>query len=199
MFIGKKHLSRRTVLRGAGAAIALPLLDAMIPAGTALAQTAARPKPKLGFFYLPHGAIMNNTRFGEEMNRWTPSAAGRDFDLKPILTPFAPLKKYLTVVSGLGNKPAESSAVHAIVPVERSARPEHPYANALPEGARVEDRGEAGVFLIQKPDVRVDKDGKPLPSPDVIETRVDSRQDAELRRLGVEPWYAKYLGKSKSK
>jgi hypothetical protein len=70
----------------------------------------------MGFFYLPHGAIMNNTRFGAEMNRWTPDTAGRDFDLKPILEPFAPLKKYLTVVSGLGNKPAESSAVHAIVP-----------------------------------------------------------------------------------
>ncbi|NJS40376.1 MAG: hypothetical protein HC783_16780, partial [Rhodobacteraceae bacterium] len=49
MFISKKHLSRRTVLRGLGAAVSLPLLDAMIPAGTALAQTATRPKPKLGF------------------------------------------------------------------------------------------------------------------------------------------------------
>ena len=57
MFISKKHLSRRAVLRGAGAAVALPLLDAMIPAGTALGETAAAPKPKLGFFYLPHGAV----------------------------------------------------------------------------------------------------------------------------------------------
>jgi len=63
MFITKKHLSRRTLLRGAGTAMALPLLDAMIPAGTALAQTAAAPKPKLGFFYFPHGAIMD---------KWTP-------------------------------------------------------------------------------------------------------------------------------
>jgi hypothetical protein len=59
---------------------------------------------------------MNNTSHGAEMNRWTPDAVGRDFDLKPILEPFAPLKKYMTVVSGLGNKPGESSAVHAIVP-----------------------------------------------------------------------------------
>ena len=116
MYLTKKHLSRRTVLRAAGVAVGLPLLDAMIPAGTALANTAAAPRLRAGFFYLPHGAIMNNTRFGAEMNRWTPDAAGRDFDLKPILEPFAPLKKYLTVVSGLGNKPAESSAVHAIVP-----------------------------------------------------------------------------------
>jgi hypothetical protein len=116
MFLTKKHLSRRTLLRGGTAAIGLPLLSAMVPAATALAQTAASPKPRMGFFYLPHGAIMNNTRFGAEMNRWTPDTAGRDFDLKPILEPFAPHKKYLTVVSGLGNKPAESSAVHAIVP-----------------------------------------------------------------------------------
>src|SRR5262245_48621201 len=116
MFITKKHLSRRTMLRAGGAAIGLPLLDAMIPAATALAQTAAAPKPRMGFFYLPHGAIMNNTSHGEAMNRWTPSATGKDFDLKPILEPFAPVKKYLTVVSGLGNKPGESSAVHAIVP-----------------------------------------------------------------------------------
>jgi hypothetical protein len=116
VFITKKHLSRRTLLRAGGAAIGLPLLDAMIPAATALAQTAAAPKVRMGFFYLPHGAIMNNTRHGAEMNRWTPDASGRDFDFKPILEPLAPLKKYLTVVSGLGNKPGESSAVHAIVP-----------------------------------------------------------------------------------
>ncbi len=64
MFITKKHLSRRTVLRGAGTAVALPLLDAMIPARIALAQTAAKPTPHLGFVYFPHGAVMN---------RWTPT------------------------------------------------------------------------------------------------------------------------------
>jgi hypothetical protein len=116
MFITKKHLSRRTLLRAGSAAFGLPLLSAMVPAATALAQTAAAPRPRMGFFYLPHGAIMDNTRFGAEMNRWTPDIEGRDFDLKPILEPFAPVKQYLTVVSGLGNKPAESSAVHAIVP-----------------------------------------------------------------------------------
>ena len=116
MFISRKHLSRRLLLKSGGAAIGLPLLDAMVPAATAVAQTAAAVTPRLGFFYLPHGAIMDNTRFGAEMNRWTPEAEGTDFDLKPILEPFAPLRDYLTVVSGLGNKPAESSAVHAIVP-----------------------------------------------------------------------------------
>jgi len=116
MFITKKHLSRRTFLRGGGVTIGLPLLGAMVPAATALAQTAAAARPRMGFFYLPHGAIMDNTRFGKEMNHWTPDKEGRDFDLKPILEPFAPLKDYMTVVSGLGNKPAESPAVHAIIP-----------------------------------------------------------------------------------
>jgi hypothetical protein len=133
MFITKKHLSRRTLLQGGTAAIGLPLLSAMVPAATALAQTAAAPKPRMGFFYLPHGAIMNNTRFGAEMNRWTPDRAGRDFDLKPILEPFKPLQQYLTVVSGLGNKPAESSAVHAIVPATWLSC-EHPRQSHAPFG-----------------------------------------------------------------
>ena len=87
--------------------VSLPLLDAMIPAATALAKTAAAPKPRLGFFYFPHGAIME---------KWTPATAGRDFELSPILEPLAPFRKQLTVVSNLGNKPGESRAVHALVP-----------------------------------------------------------------------------------
>jgi hypothetical protein len=79
----------------------------MVPAATALAQTAAAPKPRMGFFYLPHGAIMRD---------WTPDAVGTDFELKPILKPFEALKHQLTIVTGLGNKPAVSSAVHAITP-----------------------------------------------------------------------------------
>jgi hypothetical protein len=106
-FITKKHLSRRRVLRGLGTTIALPFLDAMVPAATALAQTAAAPKPRMGFFYLPHGAIMRD---------WTPDTVGADFDFKAILKPFEPFRKYTTVVSGLDNKPARSSAVHAITP-----------------------------------------------------------------------------------
>jgi hypothetical protein len=70
MFLTRKYLSRRTVLRGAGASIALPLLDAMIPAGTALAQTAATPKPRLGFVYFAHGALQDE---------WQPKQTGRDF------------------------------------------------------------------------------------------------------------------------
>ena len=107
MLITKKFISRRRVLRGLGATIALPFLDAMVPAATALAQTAAAPKPRMGFFYLPHGAIMRD---------WTPDTVGADFDLKPILKPFEAFRNQMTVVSGLDNKPARSSAVHAITP-----------------------------------------------------------------------------------
>ena len=107
MFITKKHLSRRTFLRGAGVAVGLPLLDAMVPAWTALAQTAASPKPRMGFMYLPHGAIME---------QWTPAAEGTSFELTPILKPFAPFQKQLTIVSGLENKGAIAPPVHALSP-----------------------------------------------------------------------------------
>ncbi len=75
MFITKKHLSRRTFLHGAGVAVGLPLLEAMIPAATALSQTVAKPTPRMGFIYFPHGAIMD---------RWTPATEGSDFELSPI-------------------------------------------------------------------------------------------------------------------
>ena len=74
-FLTKKHLSRRKLLRGGGVALALPFLDAMVPAGTALAQVEAMPKKRAGFFYLPHGTIMNNTPFGKEVDAWTSSLA----------------------------------------------------------------------------------------------------------------------------
>ena len=106
MFVFKKHLSRRTVLKGAGATIALPLLDAMIPAGTALAQTAAAPSPRLGFVYFPHGALYEE---------WTPTATGRSFDFPFILKPLEPLREYVTVVTGLRNKGGESSSPHGII------------------------------------------------------------------------------------
>ena len=64
MYLTKKYLSRRTVLKGLGVSVGLPLLDAMIPAATALAQTAAAPKLRAGFFYIPHGAILGNTPMG---------------------------------------------------------------------------------------------------------------------------------------
>src|SRR5665213_3138202 len=107
MFISKKHLPRRTFLRGMGTALALPLLDAMVPARTLLAKTAANPTSRLGFVYLPHGAIMD---------RWTPAQEGANFEYTPILKPLEPFREYVDVVSGLGHRAADTSAVHSLSP-----------------------------------------------------------------------------------
>jgi hypothetical protein len=115
MFITKKHLSRRTVLRGAGVTLALPLLEAMIPAATAMAQTAAAPKMRMGFFYIPHGAIMGNTSHGPQMDKWTPSGAGADFTLSPILASLEPHKRYVTSFGNLENR-AMVGGVHSLAP-----------------------------------------------------------------------------------
>jgi hypothetical protein len=107
MFITRKHLSRRTVLKGAGAAIALPLLDAMSPAATAWAQTPAGSTPtRMAFVGFPHGAIMN---------QWSPKQSGTDYEMSPILKPLENFREYLTIVSGLRNKPAESPEPHGYI------------------------------------------------------------------------------------
>ena len=103
MFLTRKHLSRRTLRKGAGASNALPLLDAMIPAGTALAQTAAVAPPRLGFVYFPHGALQDE---------WQPKKIGRDFDFPFILKPLEPFRDHLTVISGLRNKGGEGGTPH---------------------------------------------------------------------------------------
>ena len=106
MFLTRKNLPRRTLLKGAGASIALPLLDAMVPAGTALAQTAAAAQPRLGFVYFPHGALQDE---------WEPTSTGRGFEFPYILEPLEPLREYVTVVSGLRNKGGESASPHGII------------------------------------------------------------------------------------
>jgi hypothetical protein len=115
MFITKKHISRRTVLKGAGVTLGLPFLDAMVPAGTALAQTVAVPKLRTGFFYLPHGAIMGNTSHGPAMDRWTPSGSGANFKLSPILSSLEPYKKYVSSFGNLENA-ATAGSVHTFTP-----------------------------------------------------------------------------------
>jgi hypothetical protein len=92
MIITKKALPRRTVLRGMGTALTLPLLDAMVPALTATAKTAARPARRLGVVYVPNGMAMEY---------WTPSTEGVGFELSPILKPLAAFKDQMVVVSGL--------------------------------------------------------------------------------------------------
>jgi hypothetical protein len=125
MFLTKKHLSRRTALKGLGVSLGLPLLDAMIPAGTALAQTAAAPNLRVGFYYIPHGAILWNTAHGAEMDRWTPAGSGDDFRLSPIMAPLEPHKHLVTSFSNLENK-ASGNSVHAVNPATwlSGARPD---------------------------------------------------------------------------
>jgi Protein of unknown function (DUF1552) len=107
MYLTRKFLSRRTVLRGAGVAVALPLLDAMIPAHTAFSKTAAAPKLRMTFVYFPHGAVMD---------KWTPKKEGADFDLPQIIASLKPFQKQLTIISGLENRPAIAAPVHAVTP-----------------------------------------------------------------------------------
>src|SRR3954471_23090325 len=107
MFITKKSLPRRTFLKGVGVTLALPVLDAMIPAGAPWAQTPAKALPRLGFVYVPHGAIMD---------KWTPASEGAGFEFTPILKPLEPHAKYLNVISGLGHRAADTTAVHSLSP-----------------------------------------------------------------------------------
>jgi hypothetical protein len=106
MFVTRKHLTRRTVLRGLGATLGLPLLDAMIPARTALAQTAAKTTPHVGFIYFPHGAVMN---------RWTPTSQGDIGELGDILKPLDKYKTMTTVFSNIDSQ-APIGPVHALSP-----------------------------------------------------------------------------------
>src|SRR6202046_4834217 len=115
MFITKKPLARGTILKAAGVKLALPFLEAMVPAATALAQTAAAPKMRAAFFYIPHGAIMYNTSHGPSMDKWTPSGSGADFKLSPILASLEPHKKYVTSVGHLENA-ASAGSVHTFNP-----------------------------------------------------------------------------------
>jgi hypothetical protein len=103
MIITKMALSRRTVLRGLGISLALPFLDAMVPA-LAVASAAAKPVRRYGFFYMPNGVSMNHTG----VNYWKPTTVGSDFEFSQILKPLEPFRNQVTVVSGLHNRPAES-------------------------------------------------------------------------------------------
>jgi hypothetical protein len=99
MIITKKHLPRRTFLRGVGATLALPLLDGMIPAFTAVGKAAARPAVRMGTFYLPNGMIMPN---------WTPKTVGADFEFSPTLKALEPFRDRVLVISGLNSEPAKA-------------------------------------------------------------------------------------------
>jgi Protein of unknown function (DUF1552) len=98
MFISKKHISRRTILKGAGATLALPLLDAMIPAATALAQTAANPVPRFVGCFVPHGGAPGY---------WVPEKVGASPDFPFNWKPLEPFRDHVTILSGLHSRSAE--------------------------------------------------------------------------------------------
>jgi len=97
MMVFKKSIPRRTFLRGAGAALALPLLDAMVPAFASARQTALLKATRLSFLAVPNGIIMD---------RWTPAAIGKGYPITPVLEPLAPFKDRMVVLSGLANNEA---------------------------------------------------------------------------------------------
>src|SRR5689334_24062608 len=105
MFISKKHLSRRAVLRGMGATVALPFLDAMAPAQTPLHKTAAVPRSRLACIEMVHG-MAGSTGEGSEKHYWSPSKEGSDFELTQTLEPLEKFRDYMTIVSDTDLHPA---------------------------------------------------------------------------------------------
>ena len=106
MFLRKIAIPRRTFLRGMGVAVSLPLLEAMVPAATALAKTAANPKMRFGAIYVPHGAILS---------QWTPAMAGRGFEFTPSLKALEPHRDSVVVISNL-TRAGTTVGDHAVAP-----------------------------------------------------------------------------------
>jgi hypothetical protein len=124
MFLTRKRLSRRTVLKGAGATIGLPFLSAMVPAGMANALQQVIP-PRLAFIYIPHGAILSTTPIAQEglsrevgnneqNDRWTPNGVGSDYELVGDLRALEPYRDRLTVISNLDNSVAAAQTPHGV-------------------------------------------------------------------------------------
>jgi hypothetical protein len=116
-YITKKHLSRRTVLRGMGVSLALPLLDSMVPAQTPVRKTAAAVPTRLTCIEMVHGAA-GSTVDGSNKHYWSPAQEGRDFPFSDTLSPLEPLRDYITIVSdtdlnpATAHSPAEEGADH---------------------------------------------------------------------------------------
>lgn len=117
MFNTKKHLSRRTVLRGFGAALSLPLLESMVPAQTPLRKTAAAPRPRFAAIEIVHGAA-GSTIDGIAKHYWSPEKTGKDFEFSYTLKPLEPFREYVTIVSDMdlnnadAHAPSEEGADH---------------------------------------------------------------------------------------
>ena len=118
MFISKKHLSRRAVLRGLSASVALPLLDAMVPAHRR-SRNGRRPHAALRLIYVPHGAIME---------AWMPKTVGTNYEMPPILQPLAGLREHFNVITGLYS---EGANAHSACPGFYSACAHAPRGNLI--------------------------------------------------------------------
>src|SRR6266516_3591080 len=111
MYITKKHMSRRAILKGMGATVALPMLDAMLPAGAVWSKTAsaaAPPKARFVAMEMVHGCA-GSTKFGVSKNLWAPAKVGRDFDLSQTsLSSLEPFRNDVTIVSNIDIRNAEA-------------------------------------------------------------------------------------------
>lgn len=123
MFITRRSISRRAVLRGAGAALALPFMESMVPAQTPLRQTAAAPRVRLSTIEMVHGAA-GSTRIGQRENYWSPAKEGRDFEFTPTLASLEPFRDYVTVVTN-----TDLDAARSWTPKEEGA--DHTRASAV--------------------------------------------------------------------
>src|SRR5688572_7313914 len=151
MFISKKHISRRTFLRGSGAMVALPFHDAMVPAQTAVRNTAAAPKTRFACFYVPHGATMD---------KWTPATEGAGFAFTEILKPLEPFRDQINIVSGLAH-PYVAGAGGADV----SAGANHTRAAAVFLTGAVPERGPQAHLGVSADQVAARHIGQDTPLP----------------------------------
>jgi hypothetical protein len=149
MFISKKHLSRRTVLRGMGATIALPLLDSMVAAQTP--SRAVAPKTRLAAFYVPHGATMD---------KWTPATEGTGFEYTEILKPLEQFRERINIVSGLAH-PYVAGAGGADV----SAGANHTRAAAVFLTGSVPERGPQAHLGVSADQIAAQRIGQDTPLP----------------------------------
>jgi hypothetical protein len=136
MIVTKKALPRRTILRGIGASLALPLLDGMVPALTAAAQTPLRPVKRLGVVYVPNGMVMK---------QWTPSAEGSGVDFPNVLKPLEPYRDQLSILTGLNSTPPPNALNAAGVHARASTR----FLTDIPPKRSDTSEVEAGVSIDQ--------------------------------------------------
>jgi hypothetical protein len=148
MFITRKYLSRRCVLRSLGASVALPLLDAMVPAAVPLNKTAAAGKQRFVAIEIVHGCA-GSTQWGRERHYWSPERAGTAFELTPILANLEPLREYVTIISNTELPSATSLSVDEDGPMADHARSATTFLTATHPKHTVGEDIQAGPSLDQ--------------------------------------------------